>query len=76
MIDKDILHRDPPLPAIALAIAQLTSAQATRWFVVVSMVLIGGYMLISGTPIPDTLIGVFGLIIGSLFDTPNSLSSK
>ena len=72
MIDEKLLDREPPLPTVALAIAQLTSAQAARAFVVLSMTLIGAVMVMRGIAIPSELFGLYGLIVGSLFDTPQA----
>lgn len=75
-IDRELLMSERDLPTVALAINQLTSAQAARWFVVVALTVAIVVLLVLERNVPTEVIGVYGLIVGSLFDTPASMSRR
>jgi hypothetical protein len=71
-INRDMSNFKPPLPKIALALAQITSAQAARWIVIVVLTLTIAFMAVTDRQISHELIALYGIVLGSLFDTPSA----
>lgn len=70
-IDRELFMSEKEVPGIALAINQITSAQALRWLVVLALTGIVGTLLLMGRSVPNELMGMFLFILGSLFDVPD-----
>jgi len=71
-IDREILMdaNDKDLPAVALAVNQLTSPQAMRAFLIVALTVTVMVLVIMGREIPQELLFTYGGIVLTLFDAP------
>lgn len=75
-INRELMDKMDEVPRTALIVNQLTSAQSARWIVVVSLTVAIILLLGAGRDIPTELVGVYGLIVGSLFDTPSAIAHR
>ena len=67
-IDDNIISAD--LPKEAKAVHQLSSVQAVRGFTTYALTFLIGTLVITGREIPTELFGLYGLILGSMFELP------
>lgn len=71
-IDRDMLMEksEKELPAVALAVNQLTSPQAMRAFLIIALTVTVMILVIMGREIPQELLFTYGGIVLTLFDAP------